>query len=269
MKNKEKFAEQILDIVCKGNDVALDISTGSLCACQGFSCGECYFYLNNYPNGTKICRENLAHWANAEYKEKKEFSEADKLYVRAMDKLNWFAKDRNGLVFGYVDKPLKTSGMWYVEVEVGDKSEVEKVSSYSSATFEPLSWDDEEPTHRNKILENEETGKYTEILKLKEMLEEANIPFTFTDDFFGAKKRGCFEENSYPAYQIRLNMGIDVVQHFGSYGEDENLLEIMGGLTMEESKESGVLGHLTAEEVFKRFKYCYENGTTFYKEEQK
>lgn len=26
--------------------------------------------------------------------------------------------------------------------------------------------------------------KYTEILKLKKMLEEANIPFEFTDDFF-------------------------------------------------------------------------------------
>ena len=27
--------------------------------------------------------------------------------------------------------------------------------------------------------------KYTEILKLKDMFEKANIPFTFTDDFCG------------------------------------------------------------------------------------
>lgn len=31
--------------------------------------------------------------------------------------------------------------------------------------------------------------KYTEILKLKEMLEKANIPFTFTDDFLEQRKR--------------------------------------------------------------------------------
>lgn len=31
--------------------------------------------------------------------------------------------------------------------------------------------------------------KYTEILKLKEMLEEAHIPFTFTDDFFNVKEK--------------------------------------------------------------------------------
>ena len=31
--------------------------------------------------------------------------------------------------------------------------------------------------------------RYTEILKLKEMLEEAGIPFTFTDDFFNVKAK--------------------------------------------------------------------------------
>lgn len=30
--------------------------------------------------------------------------------------------------------------------------------------------------------------KYTEILKLKDMLEKANIPFEFTDDLFGVMK---------------------------------------------------------------------------------
>lgn len=109
--------------------------------------------------------------------------------------------------------------------------------------------------------------RYTEILKLKEMLEKANIPFTFTDDLFGAKKEGEVDSKKYPAYQIRLNKDIDVVQHCYSYGEEKNLLEIMGGLTEEEGETDGVLGNLMAEEVFKRFKYCYENGTAVYKVE--
>lgn len=103
--------------------------------------------------------------------------------------------------------------------------------------------------------------EYTEILKLKKMLEEAKIPFEFTDDFFDLR------DYDNPAYQIRLSPDVDVIQHNGSYGEEQNLLEIMGGLTAEERKVDSVKGYLTAEEVFKRFKYCYEHNTSVYVEE--
>ena len=118
--------------------------------------------------------------------------------------------------------------------------------------------------------------KYTEILKLKDMLEKANIPFTFTDDFWGVNKLNEREKtnpyfaelyrNKYHAYQIRLGDLADVIQHDGSYGNEQDLLEIMGGLTEKEKKEDSVLGYLTAEEVFKRFKYCYEHKTSTYEE---
>ena len=51
--------------------------------------------------------------------------------------------------------------------------------------------------------------EYTEILKLKAMLEKANIPFEFTDDLFGAMKNDTLYPplpNSYPAYQIRIGI---------------------------------------------------------------
>ena len=85
-------------------------------------------------------------------KEKKEFSEADKLYVKAMDKLNWFVRDTNGLVYGYVDKPFKHGTVWDVKVGADGGYELVRVSNYTSATFEPLSWDDEEPISREEIL---------------------------------------------------------------------------------------------------------------------
>ena len=102
-----------------------------------------------------------------------------------------------------------------------------------------------------------------EIKRLHEMLNEANIPHTFTDDMF---------ENLifYPSYQIVIEKdGIRLchaIYHYGSYGYEQGLLEIMGGLTEEERGYDEVLGYLTAEEVFKRFKYCYENNTSLYKE---
>lgn len=155
MKNREKFAKEILDIVCNGDDVAMDKDTMKLQACDRFDkfkCSNCYFQEENSPHHIKNCIVNFVYWADSEYKEKKEFSEADKAYVKAVDKLNWFAKDKTGIVFGYVNKPVQKGGMWFVKTEVGNKWEFEKVSRYSSATFEPLSWDDDEPTHRGEIL---------------------------------------------------------------------------------------------------------------------
>lgn len=97
--------------------------------------------------------------------------------------------------------------------------------------------------------------EYKEILRLKEMLKKANIPFEYEDNFFGTGQ---------PAYCIRIGDLCDVIEHYGSYGNENDLLEIMGALTIAEQEDSSVLGSLTAEEVFKRFKYCYEHNTRTY-----
>ena len=107
-----------------------------------------------------------------------------------------------------------------------------------------------------------------EIIRLHEMLNEANVPHTFTEHIF---TDDMFEDwNLYPSYQIVIEKDgtrlCDAIYHYGSYGYWVGLLEIMGGLTEEEREINEVLGYLTAEEVFKRFKYCYENNTSIYKE---
>ena len=99
---------------------------------------------------------------------------------------------------------------------------------------------------------------YNEIFKLKELLEKGNIPFEF--------------KNFHDGYQIIIknknNFRIaDAIENKYSYGVEEDLLEIMGGLTEEEEEFDSVLGWLYSEEVFKRFKYCYENNTKVYKDE--
>lgn len=115
-----------------------------------------------------------------------------------------------------------------------------------------------------------------EILKLKQMLEHANIPFYFTDDKHHFKEIEATNnlalikaaENLKNSYQIIIykydKRLCDVIYGYGSYGYEEGLLEIQGGLTEEEHEYSTVLGYLTAEEVFKRFKYCYEHNTKIY-----
>jgi len=92
---------------------------------------------------------------------------------------------------------------------------------------------------------------YKAIIELDEMLKKANIPHTF-DSLFGG-------------YQIRLNENIDAIEHDGSYGRHFDLIEIQGAMTKSEMQVDLVLGHLTAKQVFKRFKYCYKNNTIIYK----
>lgn len=90
---------------------------------------------------------------------------------------------------------------------------------------------------------------YTEILKLDKMLTEASIPHTL--DRFLDGWQICYPNND--------NRVADAIQHFGSYGNEENLIEIMGLLTPEEEDCDSVLGHLSAKDVFKRMNEHYAN----------
>ncbi len=99
---------------------------------------------------------------------------------------------------------------------------------------------------------------YKEIFKLKVMLDNKNIPYEFLD-------RSIVMNNmlKYPFYQIIVYKPnqekklISVVQGYGTYGENQDLLEIQGCLTEKELNYDSVLGSLTAKEVFKRIKKHY------------
>lgn len=86
---------------------------------------------------------------------------------------------------------------------------------------------------------------YQEILKLDRMLTDANIPHTLSRRFDGWQV--C-----YPTERRSYDCIMDAVEHFGSYGEEIDKLEIMGLLTPEEEESNSVLGYLTAEDVFER-----------------
>lgn len=74
--------------------------------------------------------------------------------------------------------------------------------------------------------------KYNEILKLKNMLEKAEIPFEFSEIFGGY-------HITYPSNKFRI---CSVIEHDYSYGSEQDLLEIY----------DYVIGYLSAENVFQR-----------------
>jgi hypothetical protein len=91
--------------------------------------------------------------------------------------------------------------------------------------------------------------KYKEILKLRDMLIRAGIPFEFRE------LNGGYQI-MYPNNENRV---CSVVEHTFSYGNTYDLLEIMGLLTKAEAKQDEVVGFLGAEKVFKRIHKHYSN----------
>ena len=96
--------------------------------------------------------------------------------------------------------------------------------------------------------EKENKEKYNEIIRLKCMLEKAEIPFEFSEIFSGY-------HITYPSNKFRI---CSVIEHDYSYGNEQDLLEIKGLLTKNEKKYDCVLGYLSAEEVFKRIQKNWE-----------
>lgn len=91
----------------------------------------------------------------------------------------------------------------------------------------------------------------TEMNKLIEMLNNANIPFELTDDTLGNENNQVW----YPSFETPI---CDVICNQYSYGGKSGLLEIMGLLTEEELKFDSAVGYLTAEDVFNRIENHYK-----------
>lgn len=63
MLNKEKYAKEILDIVCKTGDFPA-VTNNKPTECDSIQCKDCEF------NNIYDCRENFVEWANSEYVER-------------------------------------------------------------------------------------------------------------------------------------------------------------------------------------------------------
>ena len=93
--------------------------------------------------------------------------------------------------------------------------------------------------------------KYRAIFRLHGMLAGNDIPHVIRRNFDGWQV--C-----YPTIRRAEDCVMDAIQTSGSYGREQDLLEIMGLLTPEEEEHDSVAGYLTAEDVFERIKKHWE-----------
>lgn len=105
MTNREKFAEQILDIVCNNDTIAVDKATLEPIACDELKCGDCLF---NVSDGMS-CADQRIKWVNSEYVEPSvDWSKVavdTPILVNTSNDHRWvkryFAKYENGSVFAW------------------------------------------------------------------------------------------------------------------------------------------------------------------------
>lgn len=122
MTNREKYAEQILDIATTGHSIAVD-EKGNFYKCSELKCKDCIF---GDLGDCRSCYEKVKEWSEQEYVEPPvDWSKVPvdtKILVRDSEDEKWrkrhFAKFEDGKIFAW------TSG----------------VTSFSSESLDSITW---------------------------------------------------------------------------------------------------------------------------------
>ena len=108
MKNKEKYAKEILEIACSGGSIAIIKKSGHIVPCNGAICSLCLF--RGYD-----CEEKTREWAESEYIEKSVISKIDRAFLEYLNaNINYIARDMDGSLYVYISKPFKTFDYWKI-----------------------------------------------------------------------------------------------------------------------------------------------------------
>lgn len=108
MTNREKYAEQILDIAVTGHSIAID-KKGKIYKCNEFKCENCIFSRDESDGSD--CYEKTKEWSEQEYVEPPvDWSKVPvdtKVFVRDSDSDTWkhryFAKFEDGKIYTWND----------------------------------------------------------------------------------------------------------------------------------------------------------------------
>lgn len=108
MTNREKYAEQILDIAVTGHSIAVD-KKGKLHKCNELDCRDCIF--SRVECSEPSCKEKTKKWSEQEYVEPHvDWSKVPvdtKILVRDSENETWkkrhFAKFENGKIFAWAN----------------------------------------------------------------------------------------------------------------------------------------------------------------------
>lgn len=134
MKNKEKFAKEIVEIACDGDDIAIDKRTGKVSSCTHVPCSNCLFCKNG-------CAKGRRKWAESEYIEKPVISKMDRAFLEYVGiRINYITRDMDGGLFIYISKPHKL-----IDCLESSGCESDKSLKFFKLDFPMIKWSDSQP----------------------------------------------------------------------------------------------------------------------------
>ena len=136
MKNKEKYAEQLLNIFLFGLTFGVN-ADGKPRVYQVMHCDECLF---NDSNIIKKCGFKRREWAESEYVERPVISKRDRAVLSYLNvKLKYIARDKLGKLWAFECIPRKVDVWW------GESSGSFDKLGCLDIRFPMIKWEDEEP----------------------------------------------------------------------------------------------------------------------------
>lgn len=143
MINAEKFKEEILAVKNKGDDFTLDKDNQIIC-CQDLGCENCVF------NNDVGCSYSRMDWLLSEYKESTKVTRLEYELLKYWDgkRYKYIARDRDGALYIYRDKPSKNEDVW------GTLYGHARLMKYFDDLFWFVKWEDKEPIEIKEVLEN-------------------------------------------------------------------------------------------------------------------
>ena len=133
MKNKEKFADKIIDFACIEDSIAVD-NEGEVTSCASMvSCENCRFCME------KECEPAIKKWLEEECVEPPVISRKDvRLLECIKDGYKYIARDYDGDLSLYTNKPEKGFSVWFPALEFLNLRRFD-------VCFPMVKWEDEEP----------------------------------------------------------------------------------------------------------------------------
>lgn len=134
MKNKERYAKEIVDVACRGDKIAVTKEGERVVRCSNIDCSECLFERIN-------CVDKIRKWAESEYIEKTVISKRDRAFLECVSEgIKYITRDMDGFLFIYVIKPHKLIDCW----ESGG-IESNKSLEFFKLNLPMVKWSDKEP----------------------------------------------------------------------------------------------------------------------------
>lgn len=134
MKNKEKYAKEIVEVACNGDSIAVTKEGERVVRCGNIACSECLFVPLN-------CAKNTREWAESEYIKRPVISKRDRTFLEYIGTgINYITRDMDGGLFIYTGKPHKLIDCWESSGCESDKS-----LKFFRLDFPMIKWSDDSP----------------------------------------------------------------------------------------------------------------------------